>query len=111
MARPMMLIKQELLKPMYAQFKTGVPVLKLQRKYELTNTLTPPTLAKLLKTVGQWDAVKDEGIKKDIHASLFPDWLNVSASIVAVQPLDWYYTGSFPVGKWIKREGVSDASK
>lgn len=106
MARPMLLIKPEVLEEMYDKFKDGVPVLKLMRIYNLVDALTPPTLAKLLKTVKQYYAMQDDEIRKDIGKSLYPNWIKTSEAIVAYQPSNWYYTGSFPIGKWVKREEV-----
>lgn len=107
MARPMILIKEELLAKMYEERYMGVPLCKIIKRHKLD--ITHPTLAKL---IALYDAfAESSGITSDIiHTSLFPDWLKQQPNLVLKQPNNWYYTGTMPLGKWVKQEEQSNES-
>lgn len=101
MSRPMLLMNKNLLVDCYQLYSTGVPISKILKSINVG--ITQPTLTKMLK---HYKAYASEDIlpvaKQLIAASLFPEWLN-DKDAVQVQPPEWYYSGTFPLGHWNKR--------
>lgn len=101
MARPMLLMKEDLLKVMYEKRKLGVPLTKLIEQHKLS--ITHPTLARMLMHYSVLSSPSiSEKTKVVVRASLFPEWLS-GKELVMSQPVEWYYTGVFPLGEWKKR--------
>lgn len=103
MARPMILIKEKLLNEIYNKYKQGVPVLKLIRQYSLGESITAPTLTKLLSYKIAMETTKNKEIKQSIKTSLFPEWLDANKGNVQTNPKEWYYVSKMPLGEWIVR--------
>lgn len=93
----------------------GVPIKKLLKDHDLD--MTSPTLVKLLDDYDEMrEFAKDcpspgypfeaDTPQAKIHASLFPEWLNIIDGI-QVQPKEWIYRGKWPKGNWIKRANLS----
>lgn len=102
MARPMVLMQEGVLHSLHLKHIQGVPVLALMRQHKLEDTITAPTLTKLLsyaKAMQESETV----VMNIIRNSLFPVWLTNSKTIVASCPSEYYYTGKMPLGKWVKR--------
>lgn len=106
MARPMLLVQEDIISDIWAKANDGVPLEALIRQYELP--ITSPTLKKLL---GHVTALENADGKEEltevydlIYASLFPEWLIANEDKPVVQQPEkvWYYDGLFPVGKWCK---------
>lgn len=102
MARPMLLVGENLLTELHDKWKLGVPVCKLIQQYRIN--ITHPTLAKLIR---YYDLSVQNTTNTDtillIRASLFPDWLDMpeySAAVVK-QPPSYRYEGTMPIGKWV----------
>lgn len=104
MARPMVLIKRNLLKEMYDKYEQGVPVLKLIAQYRLEDSITAPTLTKLLGYYENMHKLKADKSKKaialTIDHSLFPEWLENSIFNVTTAPSLYSYSGKMPLGSW-----------
>lgn len=101
MPRPMFLIKEPLLKQLSEEATIGVPVATLVSKYKLE--VTPPTLSKMISHYKAMITAPDDKSKKIIELSLFPNWLDYKDQPIIKQPSQYRYSGSFPLGKWIKR--------
>lgn len=97
MARPMILIQEDLLNQLSNRYATGVPICKLIKQYDLP--ITPPTLTKLISYNLMCDEVSYD-IAKIIHNSLFPEWLSSQDKLVLKQSSEWRYIGKMPLGKW-----------
>lgn len=97
MARKMILIHEELLKPLYEENERGVPVNALIRKTDLK--LSPPTVSKLIKMYRSYEQAVNEEVESIIYKALFPEWLTDQ---VQKQPLDYTFKGTFPLGTWEK---------
>jgi hypothetical protein len=102
MARPMVLMQQQMLHQLHLKHIQGVPVLALIRQYKLDDDITAPTLTKLL-SYAKAMVDSDTAIHELIHKSLFPKWLEASKLTVVTCPSEYYYTGKMPLGKWVKR--------
>lgn len=102
MARPMLLMKKELLMQMYFLRGEGVPVCKLIQKHDIA--MTPPTLTKLLSYVDASETTCNAQVDKLIYNSLFPQWLDEAENDVVKQPSEWRYEGKMPLGKWVRNE-------
>lgn len=101
MARPMLLINEQMLLRLHEQHEAGVPICKLIVKFNLN--ITPPTLTKLISYMSAMHTSKDASIINTIRESLFPEWLKLNnnpANVVVKQPGTYRYTGKFPLGKW-----------
>lgn len=101
MARPMILMRPQLLNAIHAEHKLGVPVVKLLKRYNLN--ITSPTLAKLLTYRRMLDKANSEAdvtTAEIIQASLYPAWLVNQSNDIMYQPATHYYTGTMPLGEW-----------
>lgn len=98
MARPMILIQQELLEKLWESHQLGVPICKLIAVHDLN--ITPPTLTKLISYMEAKDEAKFEKVVTLIENSLYPPWLVNSNLPVVKQPNTYRYTGKFPLGQW-----------
>jgi exopolyphosphatase/pppGpp-phosphohydrolase len=99
MARPMILMKENLLAVLHNKHKEGVKYDTLIKNYNLK--ITGPTLKKLIKYYEIM--LKNEGeVKTTVCNSLFPDWLvyNTIKEDVQHQPTGWIYDGNMPLGVW-----------
>lgn len=108
MARPTILMQEDLLSEIWAKYNQGVPVLTLIKQYEIEDIITPPTLTKLLKYVSALENINPEGPQEAyelIYNSLFPTWIGGynSCCPIVTQPKTWKYIGNMPFGKWEKR--------
>lgn len=99
MARPMLLMKENLLDELYNKHKDGVKYNTLIAKYDLP--VSGPTLKKLLKyyTVMQNSDIE---VKRIIYASLFPKWLK--EELQYQNAAKWVYIGTMPLGNWEEKE-------
>lgn len=102
MARPMVLMQEELLNAIWLKHAQGVPVLALIRQYKLDDVITAPTLTKLLSYMKAKTATSND-VSIIIHKSLFPAWLDNSGRVQTC-PTTYYYTGRMPLGKWLRRD-------
>lgn len=100
MARPMLLIKRELLEKLWYKHAEGVGISKLISIHNLP--LTPPTLTKLILYVCKADEAATDEIGKIITDSLYPRWLEEAKEDVVKQCSDWRYEGKMPLGKWVE---------
>lgn len=99
MARPHLLIQEDLLSEIWYKHTQGVPVLLLIREYKLE--VTPPTLTKLLSYMTAMESAVDEDVRGTIYASLFPEWLiSQEDRVIASQPHKMKYRGKMPLGEW-----------
>lgn len=102
MARPMVLMQEDLLNEIWYKHAQGVPVLAVIRQFDLDGKITAPTLTKLLSYVTAMQDSSEE-VSNLIYKSLFPVWLTDNEAIIVTNPPDFYYTGKMPLGRWIKR--------
>lgn len=99
MARPMILIKEPLLRQLWLANEEGIPLSKLLRKHHIP--VSAPTLAKLLNFMAMADNdTIDAALSKTINASVFPEWLATENGSIVVQPENWHYRGKMPFGYW-----------
>lgn len=105
MARPMVLMQEDLLSELWRKHMDGVPVLALIRRNNIEDIITSPTLTKLLGYMSAMEDSQDSIVQDIIYASLFPEWLTEKAEelTVVTSPKDWYYKGKMPLGHWVKR--------
>lgn len=108
MARPMLLMQEELLSILWQKQQVGVPVSTLIQQEQID--ITPPTLTKLLTYMS---ALEDQALQKEenhdtynmIYNSLFPQWLIDHEHVpIMRQPNGWKYVGQFPLGIWSNNE-------
>lgn len=94
-------MKEDLLRVIHEKRKVGVPLTKLIQQHRLD--ITHPTLSRMLT---HYDVLVSPEISeanaRRVRASLFPAWLDGPHAVVS-QPVDWYYTGVFPLGEWRQR--------
>lgn len=101
MARPMKLMRPQLLNKIYAEHTMGVPVVKLLKKHNID--LTSPTLAKLLNYRHMLEKANAEGntdAATIIERSIYPKWLTEQDEDILLQPPTHFYSGSMPLGEW-----------
>lgn len=99
MARPMILIKEPLLRKIWLANEEGIPLSKLLRKYRIP--VSAPTLAKLVNFMAMADNTDIEAkLQATVKASVFPEWLAIEEGSIAVQPENWHYRGKMPFGYW-----------
>lgn len=107
MARPYILIQQEILTEITELHSKGVPVSKLLRDYELS--IASPTLQRLINylSIANNSLTNDDNLSNPtrdrIYASLFPEWLDGIDQDEVSQPPEWYYKGTMPLGEWLQR--------
>ena len=109
MARPYILIQQEILMEVTDLHIKGVPVSKLLRDFDLT--IAAPTLQRLINylsiannSVQDGEKLLPNPTRDRIYNSLFPEWLDGIDQDEVSQPPDWYYKGTMPLGRWCKRK-------
>ena len=97
--RPMLLISKKQLANLYMLKVQGVTLANMIRnnKLEISNT----KLSKALQHYSMYVNASQEN-KNTIHDSLFPEWL--IADFQTQNSKEWVYVGTFPLGKWIKKE-------
>lgn len=109
MARPMLLVQEDILSDIWFKHTQGVPILALIRQENLP--ITSPTLTVLLGYMTALEAAeqsRNTEVYATIYASLFPAWLanddeEIKPPSVMQQPKSWFYTGKMPLGKWVQR--------
>lgn len=101
MSRPMLLVRKEVLEELHSKRKLNVPLTSLIKQHRLD--MTHPTLSKMLTYYDALVNVEDPTTAEVIKASLFPEWLKQSCGAVSSCPYEWYYSGVFPFGKWVRR--------
>jgi len=97
------LIRADVLQDLHADVKRGVPVAAAMRKYLPKDSMTRPTVVKLLAADRLLtDAMKAEAVAlSDVLAgSLFPSWLDPEGDAVQEEPHECSYEGNFPNGRW-----------
>lgn len=113
MARPMVLVQKSLLSAIYSKWAQGVPALLLIRQYNLTDSITAPTLTKLMQYMKAMSQTDSEEVKKVVQASLFPQWLanavKQEKKPVHKQPKEMAYIGKMPLGYWEVRSTTQNA--
>lgn len=100
------LIRPDVLDAMRVRKSLGVAVAELMRQYLPDDSMTRPTVVKLLTAYDAIDTLyRIDASKKylAVSASLNPDWLDPEGIEVQEQPDDWSYEGYFPLGRWICR--------
>lgn len=108
MARPMILIKEPLLRKLWLANEEGIPLSKLLRKHYIP--VSAPTLAKLVSFMAMADNTEiDKSLQDTIKASVFPEWLAIEEGSIAVQPANWHYRGKMPFGYWERSEPSTKA--
>lgn len=100
MSRPMLVMQRTLLSELHSKRAIRVPLTSLIEQHKLD--ITHPTLSKMLQHYDALIRITHKETAELISASLFPEWMN-SKDKIQTQPSDWYYTGHFPMGKWVKR--------
>lgn len=98
MARPMLLIKESLLKELYAKHKDGVKYNTLIKNYDLP--LSGPTLRKLIRYYSIMQNA-NPAVSDTIYESLFPQWL--TEEVQYQDAAEWVYIGAMPLGEWEQR--------
>jgi hypothetical protein len=98
------LIRADVLRDMHADVKRGVPVALAMRKYLPENSMTRPTVVKLLAANNAIDsslACGNTSKAEHIVDSLFPTWLDEVGDAVQTEPHGYSYHGMFPLGRWL----------
>lgn len=112
MARPYILIQEDILLEIEDLYYKGVPIRKLVRQFKLS--IASPTLQRLVTylTLANRSLVNGKeslATKKVIYASLFPIWLGYSDKDEVIQPSNYIYEGAMPLGKWVKKnKGINE---
>tara|TARA_R110000851_G_scaffold14313_3_gene48481 strand:- start:7042 stop:7314 length:273 start_codon:yes stop_codon:yes gene_type:complete len=79
----------------------GVPVARSMAKHLPPAEITRPTVAMLIQFAKD---INDLPLSEDVRAalsdSLFPEWLDVTGTVVQEQPYSYRYAGQFPMGRW-----------
>jgi len=102
MARPYILVTEEVLLEIEELHSKGVPISKLVRDYFLE--MASPTLQRLITHATLYKACEnDNPLKEIIHKSLFPDWMQPLCHAQITQPPEWDYKGLMPLGEWLER--------
>ncbi len=97
------LIRADVLQDLHADVKRGVPVATAMRKYLPEDSMTRPTVVKLLAANHLVNECLKEGqtTKADhVIDSLSPTWLDSQGAAVQEQPYEHTYEGIFPLGSW-----------
>lgn len=101
----MLLVQEPILSDIWAKHQQGVPISALIRQEQLK--IANPTLTTLLGYVTALEDAEQSrltDIYQVIYDSLFPEWLTEKEEQpTVVQPKTWYYTGTMPLGKWVRR--------
>lgn len=96
MARPIFLIRERVLKNIYAENSLGVSYRRIINRYNLD--ISTPTLSKLLRYYRI--SLKIGSKSNVVHNSLFPEWLDKDYKYQ--KSSEWKYTGYMPLGLWEK---------
>jgi hypothetical protein len=108
----MVLMQKSLLTTIYNKWAAGVPTLLLMRQYNLSDSITAPTLTKLLQYTKVLTLTDSEEVKKVVRASLFPAWLTTQVKLtgnpVNKQPKEMAYLGKMPLGHWEVRATIQN---
>jgi len=98
------LIRADVLQDLHADVKRGVPVAAAMRKYLPKDSMTRPTVVKLLAAnhlLSEAREMKESLALADVLAdSLFPAWLDSTGEAVQEEPHEYSYEGNFPNGRW-----------
>lgn len=95
MARPIVLIKEDLLAELYRKYMDGVKYRTLVRRHELP--IASPTLKYLLQHYSF--VINTSGFEHRLaYESLFPEWL--TEPVQRQDTTKWAYYGTMPLGKW-----------
>ena len=97
------LIRADVLQDLHADVKRGVPVATAMRKYLPEDSMTRPTVVKLLAANQVLSEAKAENalsLADLLVDSLFPTWLDSQGGAVQEQPYEYSYEGTFPHGRW-----------
>lgn len=103
MARPMLLVQEDILSDIWYKHSTGVPILALIRQENLK--ITSPTLKVLLNYMDALDTLEgsNDAMYQIVYDSLFPEWLTEKEDQTVVQQTKSHrYQGKMPLGKWIR---------
>lgn len=101
MARPKILIKEDLLKKLHEELLLGVKYSTLIDRHDLN--VAPATIQKILSHYAMYLVSKEEA-KSAIKESLFPEWLvdNVQRQDTS----EYAYIGNMPTGRWVARRKI-----
>lgn len=98
------LIRADVLQDLHADVKRGVPVAAAMRKYLPQDSMTRPTVVKLLAAnqalLDAREYTESLALSDVLAGSLFPGWLNPVGEAVQEEPYDYSYEGNFPHGRW-----------
>ena len=97
------LIRADVLQDLHADVQRGVPVATAMRKYLPENSMTRPTVVKLLAANSLVNEALQYGniAKADqIIDSMAPAWMDTEGDAVQVEPHGFSYEGNFPLGRW-----------
>jgi len=98
------LIRADVLQDLHADVKRGVPVASAMRKYLPEDSMTRPTVVKLLAANQLCTECLEAGNTagaEHIIDSLSPAWLDSTGGAVQEEPYGYSYSGTFPLGRWI----------
>jgi hypothetical protein len=98
------LIRADVLRDMHADVRRGVPVALAMRKYLPPDSMTRPTVVKILAANNAIDvalATGETARAEHIADSLFPTWLDCTGDAVQIEPHGFSYHGMFPLGRWL----------
>lgn len=98
MARPVILIQEQILSELYDKHKEGFKYNTMLRKYKLH--ITAPTIKKLIMCYSIYVNV-DDNTKHIVYKSLFPEWL--VRQVQLQNTVNWVYKGTFPLGSWQRK--------
>lgn len=97
------LIRADVLQDLHADVERGVPVASAMRKYLPENSMTRPTVVKLLAANSLVDtclALNMTAKADQVIDSLSPTWLDSQGEAVQEEPHGYSYKGVFPLGRW-----------
>ena len=97
------LIRADVLQDLHADVKRGVPVALAMRKYLPEDSMTRPTVVKLLAANNLINQCLELGhnTKADqVIDSMVPTWLDSQGAAVQEEPHGYTYEGVFPLGRW-----------
>lgn len=97
------LIRADVLQDLHADVKRGVPVAAAMRKYLPKDSMTRPTVVKLLAANHLLLEAREENalaLADMLADSLFPKWLDPTGDPVQEESHDYSYEGNFPNGRW-----------
>jgi hypothetical protein len=98
MARPIKLVKKQVLEDIYKKYTLGVPLSLLIREYKLS--ISRPSLANLVSYCKQRDTSIDDNEKHTINDSLYPVWTKDKKASSVITAIGHKYIGQMPLGYW-----------